>query len=198
MALYFVRHGETDWNREGRFQSRSDVPLNATGLAQAERLRDELARRGVVFAAARCSPLQRARRTADILLADSGLEPVVEPAFIELNLGAFEGRLEAELEAELGAEYRRWRQSHYTVPAPGGGETLAAAAERVRVPLTALRTLAAQADVLIVGHQGVNMAMKAAVSGRGDAASAQSFRQTNDQVDVWDPVSRRRVETFRV
>ncbi len=197
MAIVFVRHGETDWNRQRRFQSRTDVPLNETGVAQATRVREALARRGMHFAAAACSPLARARRTAEIILADTNVELVVDPAFIELDLGAFEGRLEAELRGELGDEFQRWRDTHYTEAAPGG-ENLAEAASRARPPLERLYPAALSADALVVGHQGINMAMKVAMSGRCEPLAAQSYRQANDEVDVWDVTTRRRVELFRV
>jgi len=196
MALYLVRHGETDWNREKRFQSRTDVPLNETGLAQARMMRDELRRRGAGFIAARCSPLGRAVETARIILEGSGLQAVIEPAFIELEFGTFEGRLESELRTQYGEEYDRWRASEYTLTSPGGGENIISGAERVRERLLALRPPAIDGDVLVVAHQAVNMAMKVALSGRSDIASAASFRQRNDQVDVWDMARAQRLEVF--
>ena len=71
MALYLIRHGETDWNREQRFQSTTDMPLNARGVSQALAIRDLLRRRGVTFAAARSSTLSRALQTASIILAET-------------------------------------------------------------------------------------------------------------------------------
>jgi phosphoserine phosphatase len=197
MALYLVRHGETDWNREKRFQSVTDVPLNATGLAQARAMRVELARRGVAFSAARCSPLSRAVETARIILDGSAVELQVEPLFIEVNLGEFEGHLEADLRERMGPAYDEWRAMSYTVCAPGG-ESIQAAAERVRPALELLRPLAAAGEVLVVAHQAVNMAMKVALSGRSDLASALSFRQNNDEVDVWDMAAGERLEQFRI
>lgn len=197
MALYLARHGETDWNKEKRFQSITDVPLNATGLAQARALRDELHRRGVRFCAARCSPLSRAVDTARIVLAGQDAPLVVEHAFIELNLGEFEGRLEAELKAELGAGFVHWRAQEYTV-APPGGESIIDGAERVRPALLALRDIAGAGDVLIVAHQAVNMAMKVALSGCSDVESAATFRQNNDEVDVWDMQAGERRELYRI
>lgn len=198
MPLYLVRHGETDWNREKRFQSRTDVPLNERGLAQAAAIRDELHRRGVAFTVARSSPLGRARRTAEIILAGSGVEAVVEEAFIELEFGGFEGRLESELLMEFGERYSAWRESEYTCAPPAGGESIISGAERVRVALLALRPAAVAGDVLIVAHQAVNMAMKVALTGRTDVATAATYRQNNDEVDVWDMESATRLTVFRV
>lgn len=198
MPLYLIRHGETDWNREKRFQSRSDVPLNARGIAQAQAIRDELRRRRVAFAAARCSPLARARHTARIILDGSGLEAEVEPAFIEVDFGGFEGQLEADLREQYGESFTKWRESKYTEIGPAGGESIYTAAPRVREPLLALAPLAAAGNVLIVAHQAINMAMKVVMSGRRDMASADSFRQQNHEVDVWDMERGARLEVFTV
>jgi len=198
MPLYLVRHGETDWNREKRFQSRTDVPLNPLGIAQARAIRDELRRRGVAFTAARCSPLSRARRTARIILNGSGLEVQDEPAFIEVDFGGFEGQLETDLRREYGELFAQWRASEYTQTGPAGGESIITAARRVRAPLQALRPAAAASNVLIVAHQAINMAMKVALSGRSDIRSAAGFRQQNHEVDVWDMERGERLEVFAV
>jgi phosphoserine phosphatase len=197
MPLYLVRHGETDWNREKRFQSYTDVPLNPTGLAQAWSLHGELKKRGVSFAAARCSPLSRAVDTARIVLDGSDTELVVEPSFIELSLGEFEGELEENLRARMGAAYDQWRATQYTV-APPGGESIVGGSERVRAALFGLRELARGGNVLIVAHQAVNMAMKVALSGNTDISSAARFRQNNDEVDVWDMDRGAMLERFRI
>jgi probable phosphoglycerate mutase len=198
MPLYLVRHGETDWNRQQRFQSRTDVPLNARGLAQARAIRDELRWRQVVFVAARCSPLERARRTARIILDGSGLEVEVEPAFIEVEFGGFEGRLESDLREEYGERFLAWRASEYTETGPAGGESIITAAARVRAALAALTPFSRGGNVLIVAHQAINMAMKVVLSGRRDVASAAGFRQQNHEVDVWDMARGERLESFTV
>ena len=197
MPLYIVRHGETDWNREKRFQSRTDVPLNARGTAQAWAMRDELRGRMVRFASARCSPLSRAVDTARIILNGTDTPLAVEPAFIELSLGEFEGRREEDLRQQLGEAFSAWRAMEYT-QAPPGGESILDGAERVRQPLAELRQAARLGNVLIVAHQAVNMAMKVALTGRTDASSAAMFRQNNDEVDVWDMESGERLERLRI
>ncbi len=197
MALYLVRHGQTDWNLERRLQSRTDVALNQTGLTQAQAMRTELRRRRIDFAAAVCSPLGRAVQTARIIVADNGLEVRLEPRFVELDLGEYEGMLETDLLRRLGSSYAQWRALHFTVAAPGG-ETISAVAERVRDTLFELGRSTLGSHVLIVGHQGVNAAMMAALSGRSDPASIASFKQANDEIEVWDFASRRRIEKLKV
>ena len=104
--LYFVRHGETNWNREGRYQGSRDIPLNDTGRGQADRngalLRDLLARdnRSPAEFDWYVSPLGRARETMDRIRAQFGVElpPVtVDQRLIELSFGIYEGQLHVEL-----------------------------------------------------------------------------------------------------
>lgn len=89
MKLYFVRHGETDWNAADRLQGQSDIPLNARGVAQAEFLRSQIRQRGLTFDAIYSSPLQRVRRTAEII-AD-GQPIIIDDRLMERNAGQFEG-----------------------------------------------------------------------------------------------------------
>lgn len=197
MALYLVRHGQTDWNREKRFQSTTDVPLNETGIAQAWQIREELDRRGVHFRIARSSPLSRAVDTARIIVqgTDTPYEP--EPGFMEITFGDFEGQLESDLRDRYGSAFDEWRDSQYTT-APPGGESIIDGARRVKPYLDELREDAMEGDVLVVAHQAINMAMKVAISGRSDVESAAGFRQNNNEVDVWDMARGERIEMWQV
>jgi 2,3-bisphosphoglycerate-dependent phosphoglycerate mutase len=179
MPLYFVRHGQTDWNKAGRFQSTTDVPLNETGLAQARAIRFELVARGVQFSAARCSPLSRAVDTARVILEGSASELVIEPRFMEVSFGDWEGRSETDLAAEFGEAYRVWRESNYTLTPPGGQSIITEAA-RVRPAVEEMLASALCGEALIVAHQAVMMAMKVALTGRSDVESARDFRQNNE------------------
>ena len=94
VPFLYLRHGETDWNAEGRFQGRTDVPLNARGLAQARTARDLLAGTGVATICS--SPQRRARETAEIVNKALGLPLVVIDDLAECCLGVREGQLKAE------------------------------------------------------------------------------------------------------
>lgn len=198
MPLYLVRHGQTDWNKQKRFQSRTDVPLNDTGLAQARAMRAEFSRRGLEFSLARCSPLGRAKKTAQIILEGKATELVVEPLFIELKFGGFEGEYETDLIKRFGEEFHKWRESQYTLSPPGGGENIIDGAKRVIPGLEKILPEAKVGNVLLVAHQAVNMAIKVAISGKTDIQSAASYRQNNDEIDVWDIVANTRLEQFKV
>lgn len=90
VRFIFVRHGESTWNAERRIQGQTDVPLSETGLAQAEKAAAAIARHpvGAVFA----SPLQRARRTAEIINGALGLPMTTLDALMEVRLGVLEGK----------------------------------------------------------------------------------------------------------
>src|SRR5215467_11482476 len=92
--LFLFRHGETDWNREGRLQGHTDTPLNATGLAQAEALAEQL--RTHRLEAVVSSDLLRAQTTARIVAETIGLPLFTEPGLREVDVGAAEGLLWAE------------------------------------------------------------------------------------------------------
>lgn len=91
MNLYFVRHGQTNWNVEHRTQGWTDIPLNETGIKQAEALLDKLAQSGLWFDAVYSSPLQRVRRTAEIATAGN-YEIIFDDRLKERNCGEFEGK----------------------------------------------------------------------------------------------------------
>lgn len=197
MLLYFIRHGQTDWNIAGRFQSRTNVPLNETGILQARQVRDLFDNRGINFVRVFTSPLGRARKTAEIVASGRNAEIVVEPAFRELDVGEFEGREERALRAEFGARYDEWRANCFLDAAPGG-ESLLDVMERVREPLFALASAKLESDQLVVAHQAVNAAMKAVLSEKKDTASLKAYMQGNDEIDAWEPSVGRLVERIKL
>jgi probable phosphoglycerate mutase len=139
--LVLVRHGETDWNRIGRVQGLSDIPLNDTGREQARhaghRLADEQ------WDAVATSPLSRAAETAAIIAAELGLpEPEVVDSLVERNYGEAEGLTGEEIEARFGGVVQA-RESREQV------------VERVRPALLELADRHPGGRVLVVSHGGV-------------------------------------------
>jgi broad specificity phosphatase PhoE len=145
-TLLLVRHGETDWNAEGRLQGHSDRPLNEYGRRQARELAERFAADGI--GAVYASDLARARETAEIVAARLGLEVVLDPDLREKNWGNWEGltadeRARVEFEGESTEEHR----------------------ERV---LRAVRRIVAahpEERVVVVTHGGSLRRIQAAVSG---------------------------------
>lgn len=182
--LIFIRHGETDWNRQKRFQGgRSDTELNARGLLQVELIANALLRENARVVV--CSPLVRAVVTARVISGKLGLPVKVAEALRELDFGDFEGRYEAELKREYGDSFEEWRAAHYT-SAPPNGESLLSARPRAAEAAKMLLAEAAKGDVAAVAHQAILMAIKAYLAQDYSIEAAKSFKQDNTQVEFWD------------
>lgn len=129
MRLIIVRHGESEWNRIGRYQGQSDAPLSALGVRQAEALADRLQREPLdsIFA----SPLQRAAKTAEAIARyhpDVPFEQV--PALLEIDHGEWQGLLADEVIARYGDGLQEWR-NHPTRSQMPGGESFSNILKRV-------------------------------------------------------------------
>ncbi|HEU0337127.1 MAG TPA: histidine phosphatase family protein, partial [Gaiellaceae bacterium] len=98
-TVLLARHGETDWNREGRFQGHADPPLNDLGRAQARELADRLAREPL--AAVYASPLRRAYETAEIVAATHDLPLRSVAGLREVDVGSWSGLTRSEIEARF-------------------------------------------------------------------------------------------------
>ena len=104
-TLILVRHGETDWNAQNRWQGHSDTELNDAGREQARRLADSLERADALYS----SDLARARETAEILAVTIGLEIRFDERLRERGFGAWEGLTTEEVKSSFPDEQRRWR-----------------------------------------------------------------------------------------
>jgi broad specificity phosphatase PhoE len=105
-TILLARHGETDWNREGRFQGHADPPLNSTGRAQAVDL--SVALMAEELAAVYSSPLRRALETAEVVAASHGLEPVSVDDLREVDVGSWSGLTRGEVEERFPEQFARW------------------------------------------------------------------------------------------
>jgi broad specificity phosphatase PhoE len=104
-TLLLVRHGETDWNRDGRWQGHSDTELNDVGRDQARRLAGQLDDVDVIYS----SDLVRARETAEIVGARLGMPVRLDRRLRERSFGAWEGLTGAEIEARFADQHRLWQ-----------------------------------------------------------------------------------------
>jgi broad specificity phosphatase PhoE len=163
--IHLARHGQTAYNAEGRFQGHLPVPLDDTGRAQARELADTVA--DVEVKTLVCSPLARARETADIIAERIGLTPEEDTRFAETDTGDWTGRSFAEIEAEDPEGFRRFQVSDPTFRYPGG-ESFAEQSERVQDGLRDLRARPEALPALVVCHRGViRLALAAATGDRG-------------------------------
>lgn len=182
--LLLVRHGETDWNREGRFQGQIDIPLNANGLAQAEAARRFLA--SVPIQRAYTSSMARPRQTAErILLDHPGVPLTSTTGLLEIGHGLWEGRLEREIAAQWPELLADWKIQPHTVQMPEG-ETLQEVWDR---SLTTWDTIAHSLDpaetALVVAHDAVNKTILCGLLGLGPEA-IWAIKQGNGAVTVVD------------
>jgi len=181
-VLYVVRHGETDWNHEGRLQGQRDIPLNETGRAQAARngqvLRGALPRPNNVHFVA--SPLIRARETMELIRGRMGLDPYdyrTDIRLQELSFGRWEGLTLPELKHADPAGYRARRDRRWAV-VPPGGESYAMLADRVEPVLGAL-----DRDTVLVAHGGVMRAIRVLLCG-SDPQEAALLPTPQDRIMV--------------
>jgi broad specificity phosphatase PhoE len=149
MRMLLVRHAETDWNRERRFQGGRDVPLSATGREQAESAARLLA--ATPLAAVWSSPLVRARDTAAIIAAPHGLAVQEAGAFREMGFGEWEGLTRDEVRERFADAHRAWVETPQEAMW-SGAETLAAVRTRALAGLAALRAAHQGQTVCLVTH----------------------------------------------
>ena len=150
--LIAIRHGETEWNREGRFQGHLNSALNQEGLAQARALGERLARERIDLLL--CSDLGRALQTASAIAMRSGHEIVIEPRLRERRMGIFQGLTPAEVQARHPEDYARFKNHDpdYVIP---GGESMRQLFERSVACFTELAERYAGLTLAVVTHGGV-------------------------------------------
>ncbi len=179
--IVFVRHGETDYNAEGRLQGQRDIPLNVRGRAQASAIGRALAKAMPDAIAAleaaeafTASPLLRTRQTMELARAALGLAPsryALEPALQELTFGAWEGLTWPQVwqRDPAGARARETNKWNF---APPDGESYAMLAARLQPWLESL-----QADCFVVSHGGVARALMTLIAGVSPSAA--------ENADIW-------------
>ncbi len=147
--LWLVRHGQTDWNLEGRYQGQADTPLNPTGIEEAGRAAQQLADRP--FEMVYASDLQRARRTAE-LIAQARNAPVhVDPRLREISLGEWEGQIFDLIQVNYPNEVAQRKLSPLTFRAPGG-ESIQDIWSRVKPVVNEIAARNVGKEVVLVSH----------------------------------------------
>jgi probable phosphoglycerate mutase len=182
--LLLVRHGETDWNREGRFQGQIDIPLNTTGRSQAEAAGRFLA--PVTINRAYTSCMARPRQTAEAILASHpGVPLTSSTGLVEIGHGLWEGRLEQEIAEGWPQLLADWKRAPQTVQMPEG-ETLQQVWDRSLA--TWARIAASLGDdetALVVAHDAVNKTILCGLLGL-QPADIWAIKQGNGGVTVID------------
>jgi broad specificity phosphatase PhoE len=184
--VYLARHGQTAYNIEGRFQGQLPVALDAKGRTQATELAERAAEHG--FAALWCSPLKRARETADAVAKRIELEPREDARLMETDAGDWTDRLFSEIQAETPEEFVKFIDGDPTFAFPGG-ESFAQQGVRVAAAIYDIRR--AEAPALVVCHGGV---IRLALSLHLEHGATLADRVPNGALIPLDPREARRIE----
>ena len=185
--LLLVRHGETEWNRESRFQGQIDIPLNENGRAQAAQAREFL--KEIPIDGAISSSMMRPKETAEIILQHhSEVSLAVTEGLWEISHGQWEGKFEHEIKADYPGMLEAWQTQPETVQMPDG-ENLQDVWNRVVKSWKEIVAQYSQQEtpktILVVAHDAVNKAILCHVTGLGPEAFWQ-FKQGNGAVSVID------------
>jgi probable phosphoglycerate mutase len=154
LRILIVRHGESEWNREHRWQGWEDIALTATGAAQARARGLDLHAAGHRFDSIYTSDLVRAARTADLIAETLGHAPAIrEPGLRERFGGDWQGSTSREIDERWPGQRAAWRRGELS--APPGGEIDSAVLERVHAALKRIDAAERHGPVLVVTHHGV-------------------------------------------
>lgn len=167
-TILMARHGETEWNRESRFQGHADTTLNEGGREQARALAERLV--GENVAAVYASPLRRAHETAEIVAERLGLEVEAIDALREVDVGSWSGLTRAEIEQRFPEGFRRWLEFGHGWD---DGESYEELGTRVLAALAELARRHPEERVLVVSHGGP---MRAAMAAAADLTYANARR----------------------
>jgi probable phosphoglycerate mutase len=186
VRLLLVRHGETEWNRQTRFQGQIDVPLNDNGKQQAQKAAQFLKDVGIDFAVS--STMLRPKETAEVILQyHTGVNLELQDGLREISHGLWEGKLEKEIEQEFPGELHRWRTVPAQVQMPEG-ENLQQVWERSVATWQSIVQGASAKQLktgLIVAHDATNKTLLCHVLGLS-SEQFWNFRQGNGAVSVID------------
>ncbi len=196
-SLLLVRHGQSTWNDQGRWQGQADPPLSPLGEEQAVEAASRLAGGG--FRSVAASDLVRARRTAEIVAERLRLGPViVEPRIKEYDVGRWCGFTKDEIERKWPGMIAAWAAG--LLASTPGGEQRVAFTERVVAGLRGLAAVAPPGDVLVVTHSGVVRTLErwlgvehvaiGNLSGRWCTVDPDGALSLGDGVVLLDPANR--------
>jgi broad specificity phosphatase PhoE len=177
--VYLARHGRTAYNAEGRFQGQQAIPLDDVGRGQAAELAERAA--GYGFRALWCSPLLRARETADVVGARIGLDPIEDARLMETDSGDWTDRSFAEVIAEDPERFDAFASARADFAFPGGESF---AQQEIRVGAVLDEIEAGELPALVVCH---GMVIRAALAVRAGELLEHIKRVPNAALVPLDP-----------
>lgn len=187
LRIFLVRHGETDWNREKRFQGTKDIPLNDKGREQGKLAAELLKDIPLTFAVS--SPMLRPKQTAEIIVSNHPqVKLETRSPLVEIGHGLWEGKLEAEIEAEFPGLLKEWKDSPETVQMPEG-ENLTQVWERAIASwqeiVNTFYNDQKTSIGIVVAHDAINKVIICALLGLSPA-NFWNIKQGNGSVTVID------------
>ncbi|MEB3219852.1 MAG: histidine phosphatase family protein [Nostocales cyanobacterium 94392] len=186
IRLLLVRHGETDWNQQSKYQGQTDIPLNENGKLQSEKLAEFL--KDVSIDKTFSSSLLRAKQTAEIILKHhQGVNLELNDGLKEIIHGLWQGKLEAEIQQEFPGELQRWKETPENFKMPNGESLQQVWQRTIEVYQSILDTaLTNQLNtVLIVAHGVINQILLCHIFGLS-SQNLWNFRQSNCCLNVID------------
>ncbi len=161
-SIYLIRHGQTAWNKEEIFRGRTDIPLDETGLKQAELAGEYF--KGMKIHGIYSSPLSRAWETAQRIVRFRNLKVQPMSGILDMSFGKWEGQAHQEIQKIDSETYRRWREEPHLVRLPGG-ESLDDVRVRAMAALEELIRNHPGKTLVLVSHRVVNKVLICAILG---------------------------------
>jgi phosphoserine phosphatase len=165
-CIILVRHGQTEWNRVERFRGHADVPLNETGLAQAEATGQRFAEEWLPTAIY-SSPLSRAVKTAEAIAKHYNLPVLTHPGLTDIDYGEWQGLTPDQARERWPEAVHAWYNKPETACIPGG-ETLASLRQRALRTVNELASHHNGQTIVLVGHTVINRIILLGVLGLGN------------------------------
>lgn len=156
-----IRHGQTDWNADRRYQGVSDIPLNETGKSQAALTADQLAQMGKKFSAVYSSPLKRAFETGKIVSTRLDLPIHSDPRLQEVCLGDWEGMKLVDVEQSMPEMSWKWFNRPLDARIPGNSEPVVDVVKRVTLALDEIARRHPDEAVIVTTHGFVTAVIRA-------------------------------------
>lgn len=171
--IYIVRHGQTDWNLEGRYAGRTDVPLNDKGIQQAEKIKEEL--KNIKFDKVFSSPLIRAYKTAQIICDN---EIINDNRIIERSNGDLEGKLKTEILVEI--DFNNPNEKKYNI------ESITEFRNRIKSFFDEIITYYKGQNILVVTHAGVGIYARCYFEGEPCDKDYSKYKIKNCEIIKYD------------
>lgn len=181
--IYLIRHGETEWNKEGRSQGCSnDIPLSEVGIKQAEAIAERLKNENIDLFFS--SSLRRAYQTANAIAFHHNKEVKMHKEFMEISFGAWEGLKFDEIKEKYIDIYEIWRDTPHIAKVPGA-ESILEIRERSMTKLMEILNIEKDKNILLVSHGITIKVLIASIMGI-DLANLHKIRQDNTALNIFE------------